>query len=211
MRITVMGKGSVPGQVKTRLEPHLGPKKCALLNSAMMHDTLTRLQSLKKEAEIVLSVSGVPSRDDMPAGTVLERQQGSDLGARMMREIARGFAAGHGAVILIGTDHPTLPLPFVEEAMHALSTPESLVLGPSVDGGYYLIGMSAFYPELFRNMTWSTDSVFAETTARAAQLETDLTILPPWYDVDTAEDLDRLLEELREGDMDCPRLLAVLF
>ncbi len=210
MRITVMGKASVPGRVKTRLEPRLGPEKCAELNSAMMHDTLTRLQRLEGNVQLVLALSGNPSPGDVPDGLLIEAQQGPDLGARMLREIAKGLAAGHEAVILIGTDHPTLPLAFVEEALRALEAPRSVVLGPSEDGGYYLIGMSALHPELFRNMMWSTESVFAETAARAAHLDADLTILPPWYDVDTAVDLDRLFEDLREAGPEWPRLRSML-
>lgn len=211
MRITVMGKASVPGRVKTRLEPHIGAQKCAALNGAMMHDTLTRLQFLEGKAELVLALSGEPVPGDVPDGIQVEAQQGPNLGARMLREVARGLASGHEAVILIGTDHPTLPLAFIEEAMRAVQAAPSIVLGPSEDGGYYLIGMSGLYPELFRNMTWSTGSVFSETWARATRLDADLTILPSWYDVDTVADLERLLEDLREAGPNLPRLRAVLF
>jgi len=112
--------------------------------------------------------------------------------------------AGYDRALLLGTDHPTLPVPFLKQADHALETPEALCLGPTEDGGFYLVGMSAYYPQLFEDMSYSHPQVFSDTLARADRTNARLTILPPWYDVDTPSDLTRMLADLDQGTADAP-------
>jgi glycosyltransferase A (GT-A) superfamily protein (DUF2064 family) len=86
-----------------------------------------------------------------------------------------------------------------------LNAPSSLALGPSTDGGYYLLGMSTFYPQLFQDMEYSHGRVFAQTLTRAGQTNARLTILPPWYDVDEPQDLERLVDDLGDRPEQAPR------
>ncbi|HMB91748.1 MAG TPA: DUF2064 domain-containing protein, partial [Rhodothermales bacterium] len=101
----------------------------------------------------------------------------------------------------IGTDHPTLPTAFIEQAFDALEELLSICIGPSDDGGYYLLGMNDFYPQLFDDMLYSHPEVFGETMQRASGTRATLTILPIWYDIDTPESLRRLVADLagKEG------------
>jgi hypothetical protein len=104
-------------------------------------------------------------------------------------------AASSGAV-LIGTDSPTLPIEFVAMAFESLAAQEQVVLGPSDDGGYYLIGIRGSIPDIFGNISWSTEKVFSQTVAVLENARVPYTILPKWYDVDDVADLRRLSEEL---------------
>jgi len=99
----------------------------------------------------------------------------------------------HRNVVLIGSDLPALPLAIVREAFTRLSTAENrVVCGPSHDGGYYLIGMNQAMPEIFANMTWSHDRVLADTMERLDGLGVSYSVLPTWFDLDVAEDFQRL-------------------
>ena len=93
-------------------------------------------------------------------------QQGDGLGEKMRRAFEQTFAVGYERVVIIGTDHPTLPPAFIQEAFTRLRSPETVVIGPTEDGGYYLLGMDAPRPALFRGMTYSHGDVFAQTVAR---------------------------------------------
>ena len=110
------------------------------------------------------------------------------------------FAAGFGAVCLVNSDSPTLPTASLIRAARALLMPrERIVLGPAEDGGYYLLGMKQPHPHLFADIAWSTDGVAAATRARAAALGLDVVMLPPWYDVDDAATLGRLVAGADQG------------
>lgn len=108
--------------------------------------------------------------------------------------------AGYGAVCLINADSPTLPIGHLITAATALAAPgDWIVLGPSTDGGYYLIGMKRPHPDLFEDIAWSTDQVFAQTLTRAGTIGVPVLELPSWYDVDDAESLQTLVDELFGG------------
>ncbi len=106
---------------------------------------------------------------------------------------ARGFRA----ILAMGADTPTLPVAFVREASARLGRPDvNVVIGPAEDGGYYLIGLKQAEPALFRDIPWSTDRAYAVTMARAADSALRVASLPPWYDVDTVGDLERLARDV---------------
>lgn len=120
-------------------------------------------------------------------------QLGAGLGERLIA--ATTWAAEHGytKILLVGSDSPTLPIAYLSEALARLDT-QDIVIGPSVDGGYYLIGFSAAkvditVPHVFEDIAWSTPTVFQETLERVRAVNATLGLLPPWYDVDTTEDL----------------------
>src|SRR5262249_552818 len=124
----------------------------------------------------------------------LEAQCAGDLGLRMKRFFANRFAAGPSAVVLLGTDSPTLPLAFVEQAFTELQSAD-VVLGPATDGGYYLIGCRRL-PPLFDGIAWSSSRVLAQTVACLHEPAWQLALLPPWYDVDTPDDWQMLCGHL---------------
>lgn len=132
----------------------------------------------------------------VPDGVTVHAQRGRDLGERLARAFFEAFGAGYDRVVITGSDHPTLPNEFVEHAFDSLAHPKSVVLGPADDGGYYLIGMNDYFPELFRQMVYSRADVLRQTLARLPSAEIHVTILPPWYDIDTIGDLCRLAAEL---------------
>lgn len=204
--LIVFAKAPVPGQVKTRLTPMLSEAAAARLYAAFLRDALDQYAAL--EADVRLYWSG-PEPDvppDVQAGLMLDGvaslvQRGDGLGARMQGAFLETFAAGYERVVIVGTDHPTLPSAFITRAFEALREPLAVALGPSEDGGYYLLGMNEFYPQLFSGMRYSHGAVFEETLARAGETGAALTVLPPWYDVDTPEALGRLRADLDEPDV----------
>ena len=105
------------------------------------------------------------------------------------------FDSGYPRVIVLDSDSPTLPATYIERADRLLDS-HDLVVGPSEDGGYYLVGLRQPRPELFRGIAWSTRHVTAQTLDRAAEFGLSVAILPAWYDVDTGADLERLRMEV---------------
>jgi glycosyltransferase A (GT-A) superfamily protein (DUF2064 family) len=112
---------------------------------------------------------------------------------------AQLFAREYTGVLLTGSDLPTLPAEVFQQALALLNSPETdVVLGPSEDGGYYLIGLRTLYPAVFDDMIWSTPQVFADTVHRAERLGLSVAVLPRWYDIDTPADLIRLRDTVTQ-------------
>jgi len=212
--LIVFAKRPEPGTVKTRLGTVLTPEEAARLYEAFLRDALLQYAALDVAVRLYLAPPAGPVPDDLiPQGVSVHEQQGPGLGARMKIAFVESFAAGFERLVIIGTDHPTLPSAYVERAFEALHAPQSICLGPSDDGGFYLLGMNDFYPELFHDMQYSRDDVFAETLARAGRTQAHLAVLPPWYDVDTPDALRRLAGDLNnegEGGMHTRRVVAEL-
>ncbi len=201
-----------PGRVKTRLTTLLSAEEAATLYEAFLRDALDQYRALDADVRLYLSPPAAPLPDGLvPEGVTVRAQQGEGLGARMQQAFLDGFAAGYERLVIVGTDHPTLPTAYLEEAFRALARPLSVCIGPSEDGGYYLLGMNDFYPQLFAGMTYSHDEVFAQTLARIQTTRAALTVLPAWYDVDTPADLARLVRELDAASDDgLPRVRRVV-
>ena len=109
-------------------------------------------------------------------------------------------------MLAIDSDTPTLPTDFLQQAVHLIATPETeVVIGPTEDGGYYLIGLRALHRELFADMPWSTAAVVPQTRQRAAAKGLQIAWLPPWFDIDTVEDLQRLRAMLTQTTATEPR------
>ena len=122
-------------------------------------------------------------------------QRGRDLGERLPNALGHFLdLPGVRHAVIMNSDGPTLPVAYLVEAFAALEKHDA-VLGPGVDGGYYLIGMSHLHRGLFENITWSSDRVVTETLANARRLGLSIHLLPVWYDVDVANDLRRILAE----------------
>ena len=200
--LLVFAKIPEPGRVKTRLTTLLSPEWAASLYESFLLDAVELYSELEVDVRLYFTVpsEGVPQKYALPYVRLFE-QRGKGLGARMAAAFAETFVRGYEQVVIIGTDHPTLPLAFIQQAYTHLEDPYAITIGPSEDGGYYLLGMNEFYPQLFRGMTYSHDQVFNDTLTRASQLPAQLSVLPEWYDVDTPGSLEKLIQELDEAPM----------
>ncbi len=138
-------------------------------------------------------------------------QTGADLGKRMHNAFTACFAEGFQSVVLIGSDSPDLPREIIEKAFGLLESYE-VVIGPTYDGGYYLIGFSknSFSEVFFENMVWSTNSVYAETIRRFEQEGISFHVLPTWRDIDTVNDLKALLKDCEHSDFDRSKTVRFL-
>ncbi len=201
--LIVFVKAPAPGRVKTRLQRRYAPEQVAAIYRAFVADVLAHGAGVAcerrtvcyapAEAEAEVRALAGPEWDVHP-------QTEGDLGDRMAGAFAWGFAQGATRAVLIGSDSPSLPPGLMAEAFERLRTRE-LVIGPSVDGGYYLIGMSRPLPEVFRGVAWSSARVLEETLDRAEGAGVRPSLLQPWYDVDTPEELNFLLAHVRGEGM----------
>ena len=215
--LLAFAKPPVPGRVKTRLTPPLAPEDAARLYGAFLGDALEQYRDLGVTLRAYLALDepspapyeGFAYPEWMEAGSLF-RQEGAGLGERMKHAFKETFAAGAACAMLIGTDHPTLPSAWIREGFSLLETPGRVVLGPTGDGGFYLLGMNRFFPQLFEGMTYSHEAVFDETATRAARCGAALHTLPAWYDVDTFDDLKRLAADVRREQAAAPRTRAML-
>ena len=124
-------------------------------------------------------------------------QRNGDFGQRLAGAIEDLFSVGFGSVCLINSDSPTVPAAVFAEAARLLSLPnDEVILGPSDDGGYYLIGMKKLQPRLFEGIDWSTERVLSQTLERAAEVSLDVCLLSNYYDVDDRTTLHRICDEL---------------
>jgi rSAM/selenodomain-associated transferase 1 len=197
-----MAKAPVAGQVKTRLCPPLSAQDAAELSRCFLLDKVAQVRKVTGAEPVVAYAPDEAAAvfETLAPGFRLLPQRGGDLTARLLSILERLFADGCDAAILIDSDTPTLPVGLLEDAVTlAASGAYDLVLGPSDDGGYYLIGLRRPRAELFEGMPWSTPAVFEETLRRADALGLRTAQLAPWYDVDTAVDLARLTAELAGG------------
>jgi len=201
--LAIVAKAPLPGTVKTRLVPPLTAEQAAELYRALLLDQFEHLRQVGGAERYVFYAPADAEnflRDLGGADCAYRAQSGGDLGARMEQVFADLWRLGHRNIVLIGSDLPALPLAIVREAFTRLSTAENrVVIGPSEDGGYYLIGMNQATPEIFANMTWSHDRVLADTTERLDGLGVSYGMLPTWFDLDVAEDFQRL-RTLRESE-----------
>jgi len=198
-----MAKAPLAGEVKTRLVPPLTPHEAAALNVCFLRDMAENIQTISEtEAAsglVVYTPAGSESAfaDVLPERFALLAQRGASLGERLCNATDDLLREGYAAVCLINSDSPTLPASILIRAIESLATEgDRVVLGAAEDGGYYLIGLKHAHRNLFNEIAWSTSDVLARTRQRAAEIDLPVELLPPWYDVDDAETLNRLCEEL---------------
>ncbi len=200
--LAIMAKAPVAGAVKTRLVPPLTAEQAAQFYRALLVDQFEHLSNI---AGAVRYVFFAPADAETAlreiAGTdyAYLPQSDGDLGARMAQVFVDLWQRGHRNIALIGSDLPALPLEYLDQAFARMASAQSrVVLGPSQDGGYYLVGMNQPTPEIFSGMSWSHERVLTDTTARLNDLGVSFSLLPTWFDVDRAEDFHRL-GQLRGG------------
>lgn len=199
----VMTKVPKAGRVKTRLTPPLTPDEAAALNTAFLRDTAAAIEEAASEGIArgigVYTPIGEESgyRGILPGSFELIPQRGDAFGERLTNAAEDLFAAGFDSICLIDSDSPTVPQRAFSDAARLLSEPgDRIVLGPSDDGGYYLIGMKKLHRRLFEEIDWSTERVADQTLERARELGIAVDLLPTWYDVDDRSTLHRLCSEL---------------
>lgn len=197
--VAIMAKAPRPGEVKTRLCPPLLAAEAAALYRCFLLDKIAAVRALVG-AHPVLAYTPDEAHAEFAAlapDFTLVPQRGLDLGARLHATLAGLLAAGHPGAIAVDSDTPTLPREFLQQAVDCLARPgPDVVLGPTEDGGYYLIGVRAAHRTLFDGVPWSTAAVLEITLRRAAAAGLHAVCMRPWFDVDTPGDLQRLQKAL---------------
>lgn len=199
----VMIKAPRAGASKTRLVPPLTHDEAAALSACFLRDTtdnIARIARSERAAGVaVYTPVGTEAAFDglLPAGFSLLAQRGEAFGDRLFHAAHDLLAVGYESLCLIDADSPTLPTALLLQAVNALArASDRVVLGPTADGGYYLIGLKQAHRHLFTDVEWSTARVLAQTVARAAEINLAVELLPAWYDVDDAASLSALCDEL---------------
>lgn len=193
-RLIVFSKPPVPGLAKTRLSPPLTPEEAAAVHEASLRDVVAIAHRTGLDVEIRYAGSEDAAdyfRVAFPWVPAIAQVPG-DLGRRLAAAFGDAFARGAGRVLIMGSDSPTLPDGEIQAAARMLS-PDTVVLGPAADGGYYMVGIhAAAWPRadaMFRDVPWSTADVFAATLDRLAGTGLGVDLLTPWYDIDRIQDL----------------------
>ena len=190
------------GKVKSRLAVYLTDDLAAGLYENFVRDIITTLEKCSFSFRIYFYP---PEKEDEIKKLWGENyqyaaQSGADLGERMKNAFLQEFAADFKLVVLIGSDCPDLPAEIIEESFSALENGCRSVIGPSVDGGFYLVGFrkGAFCPDIFSGVQWGGASVLEKTMNILRSKEHQLTILPKWRDIDRRDDLDDLIKRSME-------------
>lgn len=196
--LLVVAKRPAAGLTKTRLSPPLTPEEAATLYHCFLQDTVDIMRQVPHVQPVIAYFPPEAHAffADLAPDFELIPQEGADLGERLDNALTHYLQCGYRHVAIMNSDGPTLPPGYLQEAFAALEDGVDLVLGPSDDGGYYLIGMKRPAPRLLRNVRMSTPTVAADTLALAQEEGLHVHLLPVWYDVDNRESLQRLKAEL---------------
>jgi rSAM/selenodomain-associated transferase 1 len=211
--IAVMAKASIPGKTKTRLVPPLTFEESAAFNTAFLRDVAANIAAAGDDEPIGCYMAfGPPGSESFfqstfPPSVCLIESWHPDFGDCLFTAIDQVLARGHHGAVVLNSDSPTLPTALLVECARMLALPgDRAVLGPSTDGGYYLLGLKAPHHRVFEEVAWSTEHVARQTLERAAEIGLDVHVLPEWYDVDDLASLQTLHAELFEGRLFSPRL-----
>lgn len=200
--LIVVAKRPAPGQTKTRLCPPLAPDQAARLYECFLLDTIELMRSLDN---IQLSVAYLPANQESyfeELAPEFDRvlQVGFSLGSRLDNTLSQYLNRGYERAVIMNSDSPTLPVSCLTDAFERLSSEADVVLGPCVDGGYYLIGLKHPAPRLLREVKMSTENVTVDTLKIAREEGLTVSLLQEWYDVDDRSSLIRLLNELKDSE-----------
>lgn len=189
--IILFAKAPLPGAVKTRLHSVLSPPEAARFHEACVRDVLARLASLRDAADLELHTN-IPTDAWSDENVAHGLQADGDLGRRMWIALQGGLAQGRLAVMIVGSDAPTLPASHLRDL---LAREGDVALGPARDGGYYAICCRRVHPEMFKDVEWSSRDTLAQTIRACQGCGLRIEIGPEWYDIDTPEDLVKLQAE----------------
>jgi rSAM/selenodomain-associated transferase 1 len=201
--LLVVAKRPIPGQTKTRLCPPLTPSQAADLYGCFLSDTL---DTMRKVPDVQRVIGFLPEDArgyfiQIAPDMDLVRQSGKSLGERLDNLLTDALVGGATRAVVMGSDSPTLPVAYLSQAFERLEGAD-VVLGPTRDGGYYLIGVKQPQPHLLRQVEMSTSHVLADTLRLAKASGLVISLLPNWYDVDTIADLDVLEGEIAGASAD---------
>ena len=190
--ILVFQKNLIAGRTKTRLAATIGNEKALFVYKQLISITTNVLINLPFDKLIYYS-EFIPldiedKEIETAAKTLVLVQHGNDLGARMLNSFSDQFKMGYSRLIIIGTDCPDLNSELLLNAFNALES-HDIVIGPAADGGYYLLGMSKLYPELFEGVEWSTSEVYGQTVDIISKLGLSFSLMPVLRDLDNEDDL----------------------
>jgi rSAM/selenodomain-associated transferase 1 len=203
--LVIMAKAPRPGAVKTRLSPGLSPASVTDFYCCLLEDTLTLARSLGDvEVAIMCPDSDVRELAKLVGKVNVVAQKGVGLAAGLISVFAH-FAEDHPRrIIAFNSDSPHLPLSVLEDAFETLAT-HDVIVGPTHDGGYYLVGAKTSHPTLFANDGMGTNSALETLLSRARSLDLSVGFASAFYDIDVADDLTRLADELRLSPARAPR------
>lgn len=200
-RLIIFTRYPEEGATKTRLIPILGAKGAATLHRQMTEYTLSKVRELQNSyplsIEVCFTGGSLSLMQHWLGSDIIYQAQGKgDLGSRMARSLTVAFQDSIDRVVIIGTDCPSLNAQLLQQAFYQLHS-HNLVIGPAIDGGYYLIGLHYLIPELFSGVNWGTDEVLQNTVDIAKKLELSIAYLPQLADIDRPEDLS-IWEQIRQ-------------
>ncbi len=213
--LILMLKYPLPGAVKTRLIPALGQQRACELYRSLAHHTLreARQFAANESAELVARVANAPNEDAvrqwLGEGVCFQHQGEGHLGRRMERAVQAAFAEGATSVMVIGADCPRLTSALMESAARELDR-KDIVLGPAADGGYYLIGLRRFLPELFGDISWGSEAVLEQTLAAAKKARVQWGLLETLPDLDLPEDLHLWAQSQPARDVGAGRISIII-
>jgi rSAM/selenodomain-associated transferase 1 len=209
--LVIMAKAPRPGAVKTRLTSSLSPEVVTDFYCCLLEDTLELARSLSDvEFAIMCPDTDLNALERLVGNEVsVVAQKGEGLAAGLTSVFAHFAGDNHRRTIAFNSDSPHLPRSVLEDAFETLAA-NDLVVGPTHDGGYYLVGAKASQPTLFENDGMGTSTALERFLSRARALELSVAFADPFYDIDIAEDLARLAEELRLAPARAPRTAAWL-
>ena len=183
-------KNPILGKVKTRLARSIGDEKALMIYRELLNKTMDIAS--KTECNREVWYSGYINENDQVDPRLFEKklQEGSNLGERMSNSFSQAFENGSDKAVIIGSDCPDVTDELIAKAFQILDKAD-LVIGPSLDGGYYLLGMKKYHPELFLGIEWSEISVYETTVRKAKSIGLKISVLPALNDIDTIEDLKK--------------------
>ena len=201
--VVIMAKAPEAHKVKTRLTPPLDPETASDLYCCFLLDKLEQVKGLNGMTDNYPMVAYTPHdranffKGILPSGFTLVPQTGGHLGERLANVSGYLFERGYEKVVILDSDSPNLPTGYIYDGMRCLDETDA-VIGPCLDGGYYLIGLSTHMPGLFQDIPWSTSRVTELTMENAVHMGISVSLINEWYDVDTVEDLLRLKRDLEK-------------
>lgn len=195
--LLVVAKQPTPGQTKTRLCPPLTHEQAASLYECFLRDTLDTMRKVR-DVQCVIGFHPAAAQDYfkwLAPDMKLACQHGDSLGERLDHLLTETLSNGSQRAVVMDSDSPSLPANYISQAFEQLASAD-VVIGPTRDGGYYLIGMKQPQPHLLRQVEMSTPNVLADTLALGRATGLNVSLLPAWYDIDTVTDLHQLEDEL---------------
>jgi len=210
--IIIMTKVPQAGKVKTRLQPFLTAQQSAEISVCFLQDAEQKARSIAQN--LIIALSPIEKKnlltEILQTEPILVEQKGENLGERMFHAFEFAFSRDSNAVVMIGTDSPTVPAEFIERAFVFLETKADAVLGKTEDGGFYLIGLRKSDKKIFENVEWSSPKTFEQTKRNIEILNLSLSEIPVWFDVDTPEDLKKLKKDLLKNSQLAPKTAQFL-